>query len=493
MFRFLIAAPRKSSGKTTFAAGLCAELRRRGRQVQPFKKGPDYIDSGWLGRAAGRACYNLDFRIQTIPEIFAAFGAHTDDETVAVVEGNMALHDGLDAGGKDSNAALAKMLAMPVVLVIDCAGFARSVAALALGFSRFDPELRVAGVVLNQVAGARHEEKLRAAMQAHTDIPVLAALPRAKPILPERHLGLIPGNESAAAAEAVAAMRKAVAAGTDIDALLAAVGDQRHKPLAPGEPSEHASPVASPIPIMPISGPAPAAGAAPGAAWTPLATPPQTFRLGVFRDAAFGFYYPDDLAALERQGAELLFIDSLRDTALPPIDALFIGGGFPETQAPALAANAALRAQVNAAIAGGLPAYAECGGLMYLARSIAWRGRRCEMAGVIPADAVLHDAPQGRGYVEIAEGDMPWPPPRDQRRTHPAHEFHHSTLENIDPQLVTVYKLTRGRGIGDGRDGIVVNNLLASYAHRRATPSNDWTERFAAFVRKVAGRASAAP
>jgi cobyrinic acid a,c-diamide synthase len=211
-------------------------------------------------------------------------------------------------------------------------------------------------------------------------------------------------------------------------------------------------------------------------------------RIGIARDSAFGFYYPGDLEALRAAGAELVPFDALRDRRLPRLDALFIGGGFPETHMAALAANAELRAAVRAAIEAGMPAYAECGGLMYLARSIEWNGRRAEMAGVLPADIVMHARPVGRGYVHLREtGRGPWPArAAGSPALIRAHEFHYSSVENLAPGLAFAYDVERGYGIDGRHDGIVVKNLLASYAHLRDVAGHRWAARFVEFARRCA-------
>ncbi|RPH62294.1 MAG: cobyrinic acid a,c-diamide synthase, partial [Burkholderiales bacterium] len=216
-------------------------------------------------------------------------------------------------------------------------------------------------------------------------------------------------------------------------------------------------------------------------------------RIGLAHDEAFGFYYADDLEALQAAGAELVRFDTLRDTALPEVDALFIGGGFPEALAARLADNVSLRRSLREHIDGGLPVYAECGGLMYLARSITWRGERHQMVGAIPADVVMHARPVGRGYVTLQEtGAFPWP--GGPLETVRAHEFHHSSLENVAPGLRYAYRVLRGHGIDGARDGIVCGNVLASYAHLRSVGGNRWPARFVAFVRGVtAKRRSARP
>ncbi|HJS38632.1 MAG TPA: cobyrinic acid a,c-diamide synthase, partial [Burkholderiales bacterium] len=205
-------------------------------------------------------------------------------------------------------------------------------------------------------------------------------------------------------------------------------------------------------------------------------------RIGIARDAAFGFYYPGDLDALRSAGAELVSFDALHAEHLPEVDGLFIGGGFPETHMDELAANTSLRRELHDAIEGGMPAYAECGGLMYLARSIEWDGRRAEMAGVIPADIVMHRRPVGRGYVHLREtGRGPWP--RAASPVIRAHEFHYSSVENLAPDAEFAYEVERGYGIDGRHDGIVHKNLLASFAHLRDVAGNPWARRFVDFVR----------
>jgi cobyrinic acid a,c-diamide synthase len=474
MNRLLISAAHKSSGKTTVTVGLCAALRARGLAVQPFKKGPDYIDPMWLSAAAGRDCHNLDFFLMPPAEILDTFASRARGCDLSIIEGNKGLYDGLDLDGSNSNAALAKLLRAPVVLVIDARGMTRGIAPLILGYQAFDPDIRIAGVILNQLGGSRHESKLRAVIEHYTDVPVIGAVPHTEHVaITERHLGLMPSNEANAAAAKIRTIAERIAAHVDLDRLVALAAT--------------AGPLATPAVAPDTLTPTPSAGGR-----APLATPSPTptpkgekvlVRLGIARDAAFGFYYPGDLEALRAAGAELVPIDTLRDSRLPAIDALFIGGGFPETQMQALEANAALRHDIRAAIERGLPAYAECGGLMYLSRSIRWRDRQCAMVGAIAADTVMHDKPQGRGYVILREtGRGPWPDTRPgaERR---AHEFHYSSLENLDPGLTYAYTVARGHGIDGARDGIVHRNLLATYAHMRNLAGNRWAARFIAFVR----------
>jgi len=448
MYRVLVSAAHKSSGKTTVAIGLAAALRRRGLVVQPFKKGPDYIDPLWLTAAAGRACRNLDLHLTTPEQVVPVFDAACAGAEFALVEGNKGLHDGLALDGSNSNAALARLLALPVVLVIDARGITRGIAPLVLGYQAFDRAIEIAGVILNRVGGARHESKLRAAIEHYTDVPVLGALHESGALrIEERHLGLVPATESERSLRQIERCAAEVAAGVDLDRLLARCG-------------------------------------APGAAATvrPDAAPRPDLRVGVARDRAFGFYYPEDLESFERAGAQIVFFDALSDCNLPPVDALFIGGGFPEVLAADLEANRSLRAQIRAAVAGGLPTYAECGGLMYLARSIRWHDRRFEMVGALAADVEMQERPVGRGYVElVATDEHPWPGAAPQPLR--AHEFHYSRLIDADPALRYAYRMRRGHGADGERDGIVFAHALASYAHLRSVAGHDWPARFVAYAR----------
>ena len=452
MSRLLISAAHKSSGKTTVALGLCAALAERGLAVQPFKKGPDYIDPMWLGQAAGRPCHNLDFYCMSHEEILAAVGQYSSDADISLIEGNKGLYDGLDLNGSNSNAALATLTHTPVILVLDARGMTRGIAPLILGYQGFDPEVKIAGIILNQLGGSRHEAKLRAVIEHYTDVPVIGGVHRDQALqIDERHLGLIPSNEASTADKKIIQVRDRIREQVDLERLLSVAGHDELDFRPP--PAVHG-----------ITRPA--------------------VKIGIAHDAAFGFYYPDDLAALEQTGAELVTFNTLTDSSLPAVDGLFIGGGFPESHLDTLEGNTALRADIRNAIKGGLPAYAECGGLMYLSRSIAWSGRQSDMVGVIPADTVMHARPQGRGYVRLREtSNAPWPsdaPPGEFA----AHEFHYSSLENMAESLTFAYEVLRGTGIDGRHDGIVINNLLACYSHMRDTRQHHWAQRFVEFVRR---------
>lgn len=452
MNRMLISAAHKSSGKTLVSIGVCAALHAHGHVVQPFKKGPDYIDPMWLSQAAGRPCRNLDLYLMDDDDVVATFARHAAE--VSLVEGNKGLYDGLSLDGSNSNAAVAKLLDLPVFLVIDARGMTRGIAPLILGYQAFDKDIRIAGVILNKLGGSRHEAKLRQVIEHYTEVPVVGAIQYDEHLgIIERHLGLMPSNELIAAAAKIKQIGDAISGQVDLDRLLAL---SRKPPPAPAEIAE----------IRPL----------------PVGERP---RIGIARDRAFGFYYADDLDALEAAGATLVPFDTLADAHLPEVDALYIGGGFPEACAVELEANTTLRGEIRQAIEKGMPAYAECGGLMYLARGIACEGRTYEMVGAIPGDVVMHDKPVGRGYVHLKESEEhPWPRPAAPARQIKAHEFHYSSLENLPADSRFAYQVERGWGITGKSDGLMVNKLLASYTHLRTIGSCYWATRFVAFIRR---------
>lgn len=458
--RVLVSATHKSSGKTTVAIGVCSALAGSGTAVAPFKKGPDYIDPLWLSLAAGRACRNLDYHCMDEESIRTLFARHAAPADVALVEGTKGLHDGVRVDGADSNAALAGAIGTPVLLVVDTHGMTRGIAPLLRGLTAFEPQVAVLGVVLNRVGGSRHGSKLAAAVERYTDLPVLGVLGREPDLaIEERHLGLVPANEAGGAAGCVHRIAARVRAGVDADRILALAA---------------AGPLAAPPRLPP--------------------PPRPDLRVAVVRDAAFGFYYPDDLDGLAAAGAEVVFANALEDAALPDVDALFIGGGFPECHLEALEANRSFRDSVRRRVAGGLPVYAECAGLMYLARRISWGARSAEMVGALPADVELCDRPQGRGYVVLEEtGESPWPAAPGGAPRIPAHEFHHSRLTGLPADARFAYRVRRGHGIDGARDGLVHRNVLASYTHRRDVGPHAWTHRFVDFARACRSGAASTP
>ncbi|MGB8516854.1 MAG: cobyrinate a,c-diamide synthase [Gallionella sp.] len=453
MHQMLISAAHKSSGKTMVSIGLCAALKARGLEVQPYKKGPDYIDPMWLSQAAGHACRNLDLYLMEQGDIVATFARHHSE--VNIVEGNKGLYDGLALDGSNSNAALAKLLDLPVMLVIDARGMTRGIAPLILGYQAFDRDINIAGIILNNLGGSRHESKLRAVIEHYTDVPVVGAIHHDERLsIVERHLGLMPSNESRVATAKIKQIGAAIADQVDLDKLL----ELSKKPRLD-------VPQTAQISTFPHG---------------------EKLRIAIAQDRAFGFYYADDLDALKAAGAELIPFDTLRDAHLPKVDALYIGGGFPETCAAELEANTSLRGEIKRAIEQGLPTYAECGGLMYLSRGIRYQGQTFDMVGAIPGDVQMHDKPIGRGYVHLQENATHlWPRPLAPADKILAHEFHYSSLENLPSDTRYAYHVARGYGIDGERDGLMLHNMLASYTHLRTIGSCYWATRFAAFIRSV--------
>ena len=450
--RLIIAALKGGSGKTILSLGLTAAWRGRGLIVAPFKKGPDFIDSGWLDLAAGRACYNLDPFLMTEREVLESFLVHSAGADISLIEGNRGLYDGLDIDGCCSTAELGKMLKAPVILIADVTMSTRTIAAVILGCQRFDPGLNIAAVILNRVAGARQENLIREAVERYCGIPVIGAVPKLKgEIFPERHMGLVPHQERDRAEKAVAWAKKTVEDHLDLDALWAFA--RKAEPLEPRDLPQKDLP-STEFMGLPDSG---------------------RPRIGYIRDDAFWFYYPENLDQLKDLGARLVAVNAIRDKKLPLLDALVIGGGFPETQAEVLARNQGFRDSLKKEIERGLPVYAECGGFMYLGRRLVVGANAYPMVGTLPIDFILEKKPQGHGYtiLEVTR-ENPYFPVRERVK---GHEFHYSRpviaeSEKIQP----VFKVLRGRGIDGQRDGLCTNNLLATYTHLHAAGNRMWAK-----------------
>lgn len=428
------------SGKSVAAVGLTACLRRAGERVVSFKKGPDYIDAGWLSQAAQHPCYNLDPFLMAPEVIAASFARHTVDADFAVIEGNRGLYDGVDAAGGFSTAELAIQLGLPVLLVVNCSKTTRTVAAMVLGCRELDKRLNIAGVILNQIATSRQEGVIREAVEQYTGIPVVGVLPRQKKdIFPMRHLGITPHQESDAVQTAVDHLADLVAEQFD----LAAIRN-----------------LAAPVSV--------------GALRNSPVRQEKKVTIGVLRDRAFQFYYEENLDALREAGAELVLIDALSAASLPEgLDGLYIGGGFPETSARELAANNSFRESVRRAAEQGLPIYAECGGLIFLGRAIILTGTEYPLAGVFPVTFGMGKRPQAHGYsICTAERANPFYPPG---ATFKGHEFRYSTVLQWDgnPEELAL-KMERGTGFQSGRDGLVKNNVLALYTHVLAPGTPEW-------------------
>jgi len=441
----MVAGLAGDSGKTVACLSLVAALRRRGRTVSVFKKGPDYIDAAWLSEIAGRPCRNLDTYMVPEELVRRRFVAPSEVD-FAVVEGNRGLFDGLDASGSHSSAALAKLLDLPVVLVVDATKATRTLAALVKGCQVFDPGVKIAGVILNRVAGSRHEAVVREAIEKYCGLPVVGVIPKlsdADSVIPGRHLGLVTPAEFGSHETLRARLEEIANRYFDIDGLV--------------EIAEGTEPLKS----------------VPGAV---SSTSPARARIAYFSDRVFTFYYPENLEALRTSGAELAPLSALDDTALPgDIDGLYIGGGFPETQAARLAANESMMKSVRRAAENGLPIYAECGGLIYLCRSLKLDEASYPMAGWFEVDLELHRKPVGHGYVE-AEVEGPNPFLRKGTIVR-GHEFHY-TGPTTGEVTAACMKLRRGVGFAAGRDGLVKGSTMACYTHLHADGVTAWAPAF---------------
>ncbi len=441
--RLVVAGLGGDSGKTLVSLALLQAARGLGLDARGFKKGPDYIDAAWIAWATGRPARNLDTYLMGVDTVRETFLRHAAGADLAIVEGNRGLYDGVDAAGTHSTAALAKALDAPVVLVVNATKVTRTVAALVLGCQRLDPDVRIGGVVLNQVAGPRHERVIRDAIAASCGLPVFGAIPRwpGDVLLPGRHLGLVPPTEHGDLADLGPRLADLVGSRLAVPGLLE---------LARVAPSMDR---AAPRPERPRDG--------------------EGLRLGYLRDSAFTFYYPENLEQLEAAGATLVPISSLTADALPAdLDGLYVGGGFPETHAAAIAANRPFLDDLRRAAEAGLPIYAECGGLMLLAQAIHQGGQVSRMAGVLPCEVELCAAPQGHGYSELAV-DMP-NPFFAVGQTLTGHEFHYSRLAGGADRVSTACAVRRGSGSVNGRDAIVVGHVWASYTHLHAASTPGW-------------------
>ncbi len=442
---YLISAPWRSSGKTMVTLGLSRLALRSNLSVQTFKKGPDYIDPLWLSIASGTGCYNLDPYIQAEDELISTFQLHSNADTLSLVEGTMGLHDGLRSDGYDSNAAIAKLLNVPVILVMDCRGMHRTLAALVNGILEFDPEVNFAGVVLNRIRSARHAGKVRTALTEYCDIKVLGEVPETDSLrIAEKQLGLKPAPEHTNTEQHIDRVADLVQAHCDISDLFRDL-----KPVVVNKNSVSLEFCTQ--------------------TYAPEVVPQESIRIGLAKDEAFHFYYQDDLDAFHQRGIELIEVSPLCDELPQNLDGLIIGGGFPERYAELLADNYSFRAALLNAIENGLTVHAECAGLMYLCRSLMLHGNVFDMVGVLPAQVSMSSKPLGRGYVRLRR--------LEDNVEIAAHEFHHSSIEFDAPQSFS-YAIERGYGMDGKSDGVQYRNVCASYSHFRHTRSSPWVDDF---------------
>ncbi len=439
--RLVVAAGGSGGGKTSVTVALCRAFASRGLRVAMYKCGPDYLDPTYHQRASGYISHNLDGWMMGQDAVRSTFIRTSAGADLALIEGVMGLFDGAspqsDAG---STAEIARWLAAPVLLVLDCSGLARTVAALAQGLARFDPSLQFAGLICNRVGSRGHLDLLR---QAGSEVPVVGGFPRRDALaFPERHLGLRTASDPDAVGEELFQSWGALAAEwLDLDRILDAA--RRSQPIAAQVTGGPEAPLIAPLPQSAVS---------------------CRCRIGIARDEAFHFYYEDNLELLRAAGAELVNFSPIHDQRLPEVDGIYIGGGYPEVYAEQLSTNTGMRAQLAAAARAGMPIYAECGGLMYLAQAIrTLDGISHPMVGVIAGEAHMRDRLQALGYVEVVTAAAsPLGPAGTRFR---GHQFRYSELVADGDFSNCIYGMRTRRGPLHEREGYVMDNVLASYVH----------------------------
>lgn len=450
--RLMIASPQGRSGKTTVAIGLCAALKRRGYAVKPFKKGPDYIDPSWLAAACQwrGGCTNLDTFLYSKEVLLPGFLKSCEGADIAIIEASMGLYDSSFENGKGSSAWMSRQIKTPIILVLNCARMTRSAAAMVSGYMNFEQGTHIDGVILNNISGTRHADTVMKALEHYCGIPVLGVLPRDEGLcIPERHLGIIPAAEHLETDRIILGIADYFERNSDIDRIARVACSAPDLPDQKGSIRKQSSAMC---------------------------------RIGVLYDSVFTFYYPENLQALEQSGAELVYIDSVHDRSLPAIDALYIGGGFPELYASELEANIDLRNDIARAARADLPVYAECAGLMYLCKSVNTGHGIFQMCGVFDADVTVHKRPVGHGYV-ISEvtGENTF---FAVGTVIHGHEFHYSRLSfTRQPQFAC--RMSRGYGVDGHADGLVLNKVFATYSHIHAWGVPEWA---GALVKAAAAR-----
>lgn len=440
--RVIISGLSGDSGKTIVTCGLLTCLKDRGINVSGFKKGPDYIDAAWLNLASGKLARNLDTYMMGFEMVKESFVKNACTDGYNIIEGNRGLFDGVDCKGIHSTAELAKILQSPVIIVQDISKVTRTAATSILGCKNFDPELNIAGVILNRVAGERHEKIVKEAIEGITGIPVIGAIPKlpGKLILPSRYLGLITPIEFDQKSLFFRELENVIKNNVDIQKILE---------------------IAAKAPLLEFKEPE-----------YKKEFKPINVKIGYFKDKAFSFYYPENLEMLTEEGAELIPISSTHNAYFDDLDALYIGGGFPEMNLSYLTSNRGLIAAIKKMAEDGLPIYAECGGLMYLAKEIMWKEKKYSLAGVLPISIEMHDKPQGHGYCEMAvDRDNPF---YNKGVIIRGHEFHYSKIFDYDPEIKSCLAVTRGCGCFHDRDGLTYKNVFASYLHVHALATPEW-------------------
>ncbi len=462
----VIAGLKGGTGKTVISLGIAAAWRNLDIRIAPFKKGPDYIDAGWLAQAAGRPCYNLDTFLCTPSQVKQSFIKNSSFADISLVEGNRGLYDGIDTDGHTSTAEIAKLLNLPIVLVLDCTKSTRTMAALLMGCIHFDPHVNIMGVILNQVAGKRHEGKVRDNIKRFCNIPVFGSVPKlSADDFPERHMGLIPSAEHLLALQSIESAAKVAKSCIDLDLLYqACLSFANNHSILQSDSKNGSIELSNCKYHLNLNN---------------YMVSDDCFDnkpvIGIIRDSAFQFYYPDNLEILEKKGATLKLISPLSESHVPDVDAIYMGGGFPETHAAQLADNISFRNELKALAQKGLPIYAECGGLIFLGRSLTLNGTLYPMADILPLSFGLSERPVGHGYTEVKVINKN--PFFEVGETIRGHEFRYSHIIDIDyKEEDMAFAMVRGKGIIAKKDGFFKNNVLGTYTHTLASCTSTWAD-----------------
>lgn len=432
--RVVLGGTSSRAGKTVVSIGFIRALKNRGYSVAPFKAGPDFIDPSYHLFAAGRPSRNIDGYMMKKADIIGTFYRNCRDCDIAVVEGTMGLYDSMDGISETgSTGQISKFLKSPVILIANIERISRTVAPYVMGYRVFDKDVNIKGVILNRAGSERHANKARLAVEKLAKMRVVGVMPRDERIeIPERHLGLVPAYEKKRLNRLFDSLAELIEDYVDVDRMIKIANSAK---------------ALKDVKEIPVFSP----------------KKKTAVKLGVIRDKSFSFYYQDNLDAFAAAGAEIKFIDSLKDRKLPDIGALYIGGGFPEVFAKELEKNASLRAEIYEFCDSGKPAYAECGGLMYLGKSIITKeNEEYEMVGFLPIKTRMFKKFQSLGYVKnetVAKN-----PISRVGATLKGHEFHYSKVELLKKKEY-IYKVKRGMGIDGEHDGIIEKNTLASYMH----------------------------
>jgi cobyrinic acid a,c-diamide synthase len=454
--RILLTGTSSRAGKTVISIGLMRALVKRGYKVQPYKIGPDFIDPSFHFFATGRVSRNLDGYMMTPGDMLGTFQRNFKDADIAVIEGTMGLYDSHDAlDEKGSTAEASKILKAPVVLIANVERIARTAAAFVLGYKLFDRKVDIQGVILNRLGNPRHAGKARLAVEKLAGMRVLGVVPRdAKIEIPERHLGLVPAYEKKNIELLFDNLAKIVEEHVDVDALIEIAE------AAPELKDREENSIFRPKRKFDVT-------------------------MGIVKDKAFTFYYQDVIDAFAASCSSMSYIDALKDSSLPEIDALYIGGGFPEVFASQLEKNTSLREDIQEFCEAGKPVYAECGGLMYLGEKLITKeGEEYGMVGFLPLDTKMEQRFQALGYARrVAVKDNPICRKGD---TLVGHEFHYSKVK-LRGKVEYAYKTSRGRGVDGVHDGILKKNTLAGYLHLHVLSYPRMVRNFLALAEKMKG------